>query len=67
MLLIDSLQLLGNTVTRKTEIKANYKISRGVIYKKCIWFSMLFDESNDILDTAKMVIMIKMVFSEFFE
>ncbi|XP_023232148.1 zinc finger BED domain-containing protein 5-like [Centruroides sculpturatus] len=63
---IQDLQLSDNTVTRRiqaiskdmqTQLKSDLEI--------CEWFSLQFDESTDISDTAQLAVMVRMVFSDF--
>ncbi|GFT07526.1 DUF4371 domain-containing protein [Nephila pilipes] len=63
---IQDLQLSDNTVTRRigaiskdmqTQLKSDLEI--------CEWFSLQFDESIDIADTAQLAVMVRMVFIDF--
>lgn len=59
-------QLSNNTVTRRihvisTDIQTQLKTDLEI----CDWFSLQFDESTDISDTAQLAVMVRMVFSNF--
>ena len=63
---IQDLQLSNNTVTRRihaisTDIQTQLKTDLEI----CDWFSLQFDESTDISDTAQLAVMVRMVFSNF--
>lgn len=63
---IQDLQLSNKTVTRRinvisTDIQTQLKSDMEI----CDWFSLQFDESTDISDTAQLAVMIRMVFSNF--
>lgn len=63
---IQDLQLSNNTVTRRihaisTDLQTQLKTDLEI----CDCFSLQFDESTDISDTAQLAVMVRMVFSNF--
>lgn len=66
MTAIQDLQLSNNTVTRRihaisTDLQTQLKTDLEI----CDYFSLQFDESTDISDTAQLAVMVRMVFSNF--
>ena len=59
---IQDLQLSNNTVTRMNAISKDIQTQLKTHLEICAWFSLQFDESTDISDTA---VMVRMVFSNF--
>ena len=63
---IQDLQLSNNTVTRRMHaISTDIQTQLNADLEICDWFSLQFDESTDISDTAQSVIMARMIFSNF--
>lgn len=63
---IQDLQLSDNTVTRRIHaISSDMQTQLTDDLEICDWFSLQFDESTDISDTAQLAIMVRMVFSDF--
>ncbi|KAF0751864.1 zinc finger BED domain-containing protein 5-like [Aphis craccivora] len=63
---INDLQLSRKTVTRRVEsIGQNLVEILKQDIKECVYFSLQFDESTDITDTAQLCIFIRLVFSNF--
>ena len=63
---IKDLQFSNMTVTHRihaisTDIQTQLKTDLEI----CDWFSLQFDESTDISDTAQLAVMVRMVFSNF--
>ncbi|XP_069582815.1 general transcription factor II-I repeat domain-containing protein 2-like [Ranitomeya imitator] len=62
---IKSLQLSGNTITRRIESMSEdirHQLKRDL--EKCDFISLQFDESLDVVDTAQLNIYIRMVFED---
>ncbi|XP_072378669.1 general transcription factor II-I repeat domain-containing protein 2-like [Diabrotica undecimpunctata] len=65
MSVIKEVQLSRPTVTRRIEIigkDLESQVKSGIM--KCMYFSLQFDESTDMTDTAQLCIFIRMVFSD---
>ena len=60
------MQLSRRTVTRRIE-DMNENVTRQLEDDKqsCRFFSLQFDESTDIVDTAQLIVFIRMVFCDF--
>jgi len=63
---IKDLQLSRRTVTRRIE-DMNENVTRQLEddIKSCRFFSLQFDESIDVVDTAQLIVFIRMVFCDF--
>ena len=63
---IKDLQLSRRTVTRRIE-DINKNVTRQLEddIQSCRFFSLQFDESTDIVDTAELIVFIRMIFSDF--
>ncbi|XP_072380796.1 SCAN domain-containing protein 3-like [Diabrotica undecimpunctata] len=63
---INSLQLSARTVTRLVENMSEDVVSQmKTDLQRCIFFSLLFDESTDISDTSQLAIFVRMIFDDF--
>lgn len=63
---IKCLQLSNNTVTRRIHaISTDIQTLLNADLEICDWFSLQFDESTDISDTAQLAVMVRMVFDNF--
>ena len=63
---IQDLQLSNNTITRRIHaISTDIQTQLNTNLEICDWFSLQFDESTDISDTAQLAVMVRMVFSNF--
>lgn len=60
---INEIQLSRNTVTRRSEMMGdNVRTQLKRDIDKCVFFSLQFDESTDVIDTSQLCIFIRMVF-----
>ena len=63
---IKSVQLSANTVMRRVEAMSSDVISQlKTDFDRCSYFSLQFDESTDIVDTAQLAVFVRMVFEDF--
>ncbi|KAG8233889.1 hypothetical protein J437_LFUL005216 [Ladona fulva] len=63
---IQDLQLSDNTVTRRIhDISKDMQTLLKSDLEICDYFSLQFDESTDVTDTAQLAVMVRMVFSNF--
>ncbi|RVE42541.1 hypothetical protein evm_012821 [Chilo suppressalis] len=63
---VHGLQLSRNTVMRRIEIiskNLNEQLQKDIT--RCVAFSLQFDESTDVTDTAQLLVFIRMVFKDF--
>lgn len=63
---VHGLQLSRNTVMRRIETiskNLNEQLQKYIVL--CVAFSLQFDESTDITDTAQLLVFIRMVFEDF--
>lgn len=63
---IKSVQLSANTLMRRVEAMSSDVVSQlKTDFDRCSYFSLQLDESTDIVDTAQLVIFVRMVFENF--
>jgi hypothetical protein len=63
---IQDFQLPDNTVSRRIQvISSDMQTQLESDLELCDWFSLQFDESTNISDAAQLLIMARMVFSDF--